>query len=203
MAELIHQKCAKCGHEMNVPAHYAGTEQKCRSCGAFFTVGLPETKKCPYCAEEIKYAARVCRHCGRALDVVEVAEQPAPAKTSRTSVSPVAAIVVIALAAFAVWFVVTQMSSRSTSTPDGRFVMPQAIAAPAPVVTKAEYDQIREGMTYDQVVRIIGAPGDEQSRTDLAGFTTVMYAWMNSNGSNMNAMFQNGELVSKAQFGLP
>ncbi len=71
-----------------------------------------------------------------------------------------------------------------------------------PVVTLAEYEQIREGMTYEQVRGIIGAPGQELSRSDLAGYTTVMYSWSNPNGSNMNAMFQNGGLVNKAQFGL-
>ncbi len=58
-------------------------------------------------------------------------------------------------------------------------------------------------MTYEEAVRIVGARGDEQSRSDLAGLTTVMYSWMNDNGSNMNAMFQNNRLVTKAQFGLP
>lgn len=43
----------------------------------------------------------------------------------------------------------------------------------------------------------------ELCRSDLAGHTTVMYAWKNRNGSNMSAMFQDGALVSKAQFGLP
>ena len=70
-------------------------------------------------------------------------------------------------------------------------------------MTKAEYDQIREGMTYEEVRRVIGAAGEEVSRSDIAGFTTVMYSWSNSNGSNMNAMFQNNALMNKAQFGLP
>jgi hypothetical protein len=85
----------------------------------------------------------------------------------------------------------------------GRISLPQPAFAPPPIVTKAEYDQIREGMTYEQVRSIIGAPGEEISRSDLAGFTTVMYSWTNANGSNMNAMFQNNRLVNKAQFGLP
>ncbi len=72
-----------------------------------------------------------------------------------------------------------------------------------PVVSKADYDAIGTGMTYEQVQGMIGVPGEELSHSDLAGYTTVMYSWKNPNGSNMNAMFQNDRLVSKAQFGLP
>jgi len=57
-------------------------------------------------------------------------------------------------------------------------------------------------MTYLNVMLIIGDPGEEISRSDIAGYTTIMYSWVNSNGSKMNAMFQNNSLVSKAQFGL-
>jgi hypothetical protein len=57
-------------------------------------------------------------------------------------------------------------------------------------------------MSYEEAVRIIGEPGTEISRSDLAGYTTVMYSWSNTGGANMNAMFQNGALVTKAQFGL-
>ncbi len=81
--------------------------------------------------------------------------------------------------------------------------LPQSPLAPAPVVTRAKYERIQNSMTYDQVRAIIGQDGEELSRSDVAGYTTVMYAWKNSNGSNMNAMFQNGRLVNKAQFGLP
>lgn len=71
-----------------------------------------------------------------------------------------------------------------------------------PIVTLAEYEQIREGMTYGEVIAVIGSPGEELSRSDMAGYVTVMYSWSNANGSNMNAMFQNGRLVTKAQLGL-
>jgi hypothetical protein len=71
-----------------------------------------------------------------------------------------------------------------------------------PVVALAKYNAIREGMSYQEVTSIIGVQGQELSRSDLAEYTTVMYSWSNSNGSNMNAMFQNGRLVNKAQFGL-
>ena len=80
--------------------------------------------------------------------------------------------------------------------------MPSTVLDSPPVVTLSEYSQITEGMSYEQVRQIIGAPGEENVRSDMVGISTVMYSWMNSNGSNMNAMFQNGRLVTKAQFGL-
>ncbi len=91
----------------------------------------------------------------------------------------------------------------TTTDSSGRMVLPQPVAAPPPIVTKAEFDQIADSMTYEQVVAIIGASGELLSSSELAGFKTVMYSWANSNGSNMNAMFQNGKLIQKAQFGLP
>jgi hypothetical protein len=84
----------------------------------------------------------------------------------------------------------------------GRVSLPQPAFAPPPIVTQQKYDQIQVGMTYQQVRSIIGVSGEELSRSDLAGISTVMYSWMNSNASNMNAMFQNGRLINKAQFGL-
>ena len=77
------------------------------------------------------------------------------------------------------------------------------------VVTFAEYQNVRTGMTYQRTVEIIGFSGTEMSRNYLEGVsgvmestTTIMYSWVNDNGSNMNAIFQNNKLVQKAQFGL-
>ena len=70
------------------------------------------------------------------------------------------------------------------------------------VVSRAEYNRIQSGMSYSEVADIIG-DGTEISRSDMAGYTTEMYSWENpSGGGNMNAMFQNDKLISKAQFGL-
>lgn len=69
--------------------------------------------------------------------------------------------------------------------------------------TKSAYSQLQSGMSYEDAVYIIGCEGDEISSSSMAGFTTIMYMW-DGNGfaANMNAMFQNNKLVSKAQFGL-
>jgi len=72
----------------------------------------------------------------------------------------------------------------------------------SPGITKAKYDQISAGMSYDQVREVLGESGEEMSRSEIANISTVMYIWKNPGGSNMNAMFQNDSLVQKAQFGL-
>lgn len=76
-------------------------------------------------------------------------------------------------------------------------------AGDSPVVTMAKYERIEKGMTYEHVCAIIGAAGEEIASSDTAGYTTVTYSWKNPDGSNMNAMFQDGGLISKAKSGLP
>ena len=69
-------------------------------------------------------------------------------------------------------------------------------------VTAAEYRQLTTGMTYDQAFEVVGFHGEELSHNEIAGISTVMVQWANRDGGNMNAMFQNGRLIQKAQFGL-
>lgn len=67
-----------------------------------------------------------------------------------------------------------------------------------------EYEKLTTGMSYEEACRIIGGKGREMSKAEVAGTTTVMYAWDGNGGmgANMNAMFQNNRLTTKAQFGL-
>jgi hypothetical protein len=64
-------------------------------------------------------------------------------------------------------------------------------------------------MSHREVIRIIGTEGEESASGHFDGapgvipsVTTKIYSWANRGGSNMNAMFQNDKLVTKAQFGL-
>jgi hypothetical protein len=70
-------------------------------------------------------------------------------------------------------------------------------------VSKAQYAALKSGMSYAQVVSILGCEGDELSSSEFSGYSTVMYMWEgDSFGANMNVMLLNGKLVNKAQFGL-
>jgi len=83
---------------------------------------------------------------------------------------------------------------------------------PAPgnqAVTYDEYMKLQNGISYRQAVSVVGADGEEISRNHMDGIPgvmesidTVMYQWANGNGSNINAMFQNDKLISKAQLGI-
>jgi hypothetical protein len=72
-------------------------------------------------------------------------------------------------------------------------------------VTYANYMKLHPGIRYSAAVRMLGCPGREMSRVDIPGTsTTILYGWDGNEGwgSNMNAMFQGGFLVTKAQLGL-
>lgn len=63
----------------------------------------------------------------------------------------------------------------------------------------ANYNKLQTGMTYEQVVQILGEEGKEMSSNDIARYKNVMYMWKAGGYSvgNMNAMFQKAPLFRK------
>lgn len=102
----------------------------------------------------------------------------------------------------------TETEAGSTTTePAPTTAAPTTTAAPEndPTITYDEFQQLADGMTYEEVVAIIGGEGSVLSESGSPGdqFYTVMYGWDGESlGANANAMFQGGSLTNKAQFGL-
>ncbi|MDZ4632287.1 DUF3862 domain-containing protein [Bacillus cereus] len=71
-------------------------------------------------------------------------------------------------------------------------------------MTKAEFEQIQNGMTYEEVVKIIGSDGELQSESTVGDYTSKLYTWKGEGGlgANANITFQNNEVQAKSQFGL-
>ncbi len=68
-------------------------------------------------------------------------------------------------------------------------------------ITLEKYNQATEGMTYDEVKAILGE-GQLTSQTRIMDMESIMYTWMNKDGSNANFTFSGDKLEIKAQFNL-
>lgn len=74
----------------------------------------------------------------------------------------------------------------------------------SPTISMDEFNAISTGMTYEEVVAIIGSEGEVLSEVDVSGYKTVVYMWKGNGilGSNANVTIQGGKVIGKAQIGL-
>ena len=70
-------------------------------------------------------------------------------------------------------------------------------------VTLEKFNKIKTGMTYEQVVEIIGEEGTLDSETELMNVKTQIYHWYAKNHmSNAIITFSNNKVTSKTQTAL-
>jgi hypothetical protein len=68
-------------------------------------------------------------------------------------------------------------------------------------ISLPEFLAINAGMSYPQVVNIVGGPGQLLSQTNIGGQVDLVYRWSGANGSSALVRFQDGREVSKAASG--
>jgi hypothetical protein len=80
----------------------------------------------------------------------------------------------------------------------------EEVAPVPPIVTLAKFELINRGMSYREVVDVIGDPGFAMDPSTLpegadedAGISR--YVWRNNDASNMKATFQSDQLLDKSQ----
>ena len=71
------------------------------------------------------------------------------------------------------------------------------------IVTPEEYQKVQTGMTYDEVVQIVGVQGQEHKMGTGTPTGEKVYSWDNSDGTYMSATFGgDGKLTAKTDSGL-
>ncbi len=148
---------------------------------------MANLKPCKTCSGEVAKSARVCPHCGVRLRM---------GIFKRLFLGGVFFIVIIIIIS-----VIASSGGNSivnTISPIGGATM-----------TKAEFDQLQTGMTYNEATKIIGGNGEVESESGKVGGSgldihTVMYQYKGSGslGANANLMFQDEKLINKSQLGL-
>lgn len=70
-------------------------------------------------------------------------------------------------------------------------------------ITLSQYQQIKEGMTYQEVTDIVGSKGTLTSDSSVDGEKIEMYTWVGKDSYAVAEIcFQNGKVISMTQFGL-
>lgn len=163
---------------------------------------------CQKCGTELQEGAQFCASCG-SKGLPPLSQPAAPVKKGKAGrnvgigcgalVGLFVLILVIVVATSPKSTPASNTTNSSQTTNSQSVSQPQAKSG----VTLANFNKLADGISYRQAVSILGEEGVVSSESNVAGYKTILYTWKADNwGGNMNAMFQNDKLISKAQFGL-
>lgn len=145
-------------------------------------------KKCKYCQSEIPEKASVCPVCKRRLNTWK--------------------FVLAGILAFVGFCVILGVGSEFVNTTidlnEGHTsVTTKKEAKNSPKITMEEFTSIKLGMTYDEVVALIGSKGELMGESGFGDYVMTIYSWEGEGiAAAATITFENGKVSAKAQIGL-
>jgi hypothetical protein len=96
------------------------------------------------------------------------------------------------------------VSSSPTATPDSSPASSSPSSSPRASggLTMAKYEQIKDDMSYQEVVNILGMEGEEKSNTKIGGTTLKSYQFKGKGYEYIFCNFTNDKLTFKSQANL-
>lgn len=142
---------------------------------------MEKTKKCKHCQSEIDKKAKVCPVCKRAQKKVGC-------------LTFIVAFVIVIGAGGVIASLQNKSVQKSVS----------GVSGESEYITLDEYNAIENGMSYDEVVEIIGSEGTSTSEASSGDYSIKIITWYGNGmaGSNANVTFTNDKVTGKAQIGL-
>lgn len=150
---------------------------------------------CDECGKEISEKATTCPNCGNTLKKVSYEKKPKkPSGCLKFFLIFFVVIFIVIVAGIVGTNLMNDEIQKSIS----------GVATSDEYITLDAYNKIETGMTYEEVVEIIGSNGVETSTVTSNDITISIYTWYGNGvaGSNANVTFTNDEATAKAQVGL-
>ena len=140
---------------------------------------MAKMKICKDCGAEVSKSAKTCPKCGKNLT------------------HPVLRGLLLAfLIIIIVGIIVSPRDNNTTQTGTDTIQNQEKM-------TLEKFNEIETGMTYQQVVDIVGKEGTLSTESSYGDQTMKIYYWYASNGiSNATVSFMNGKVTAKSQVGL-
>ena len=136
-------------------------------------------KKCKECGTDVSSSARVCPKCGKKLKHIAL----------RVALGVTIAIIGICVLANEGSSVPTISSSSEKKGQES--------------MNMEKFSKIETGMTYDEVVSIVGQEGSLSTESSYEDQNMKIYYWYAENGiANATVSFMNGKVTAKNQIGL-
>lgn len=136
-------------------------------------------KNCKECGSKISSNAKVCPKCGK--------------KLKHTGIRALVGIAIIFIGIYC-----SISITQNNTTPTG-----SSITQEQTKVTLEKFNKIETGMTYQQVIDIIGEEGTISTESSYGNQSMKVYYWYASNKiANATISFMNGKVTAKSQVGL-